>query len=71
VANERLMSVQRLRNLCRDEIDRALVDATLARAAQWRPRARLASKDRHKGRSRARAEPLFRGGSVPKSFGSC
>jgi hypothetical protein len=61
VVNERLVSVQRLRNLCRDETDRALVDASLAWAAQWRPRARLASKDQRSGSSHANAEPLFRG----------
>jgi DNA-binding transcriptional ArsR family regulator len=40
VVNQRLVSIQRLRNLCRDDADRALVEAALAWAAQWRrPRA--------------------------------
>ncbi len=34
--NERLMSVQRLRNLCRDDIDRRLADAALAWVADSR-----------------------------------
>lgn len=44
LVNERLVSVQRLRNLCRDETDRDLAEASLAWLARWRPRARLASK---------------------------
>jgi hypothetical protein len=36
VLNERLVSIQRLRNLCRDDTDRALVEAALAWTAQWR-----------------------------------
>lgn len=40
VVNQRLVSIQRLRNLCRDDADRALVEAALAWVAQWRrPRA--------------------------------
>lgn len=42
VLNEQLVSVQRLRNLCRDDEDRRLVGASLQWVAQWRPRARLA-----------------------------
>lgn len=45
VVNERLISVQRLRNLCRDDEDRALAAASLAWVARWRPRARLASNE--------------------------
>lgn len=58
VVNERLVSVQRLRNLCRSDVDRSLVEALLGWAGQWRPRARLGSKARS---ARAGAEPLFRG----------
>jgi hypothetical protein len=60
VVNERLVSVQRLRNLCRDEMDRSLVDASLGWAAQSRPRARLLSPaDSNKPRAGA-DEPLLR-----------
>jgi hypothetical protein len=44
VLNEQLVSVQRLRNLCRDDEDRLLVDASLQWVTQWRPRARLAGR---------------------------
>jgi hypothetical protein len=44
VLNEQLVSVQRLRNLCLDEEDRLLVDASLRWVAQWRPRPRLAGR---------------------------
>ncbi len=60
VVNERFVSVQRLRNLCRDDSDRALVDAALAWTSQWRPRARLASRSDRRGPSTGDAEPLFR-----------
>jgi hypothetical protein len=42
--NERLLSVQRLRNLARDDDDRALVEASLGWAAQWRTRPRLRAR---------------------------
>jgi hypothetical protein len=60
VANERLVSVQRLRNLCRDDADRSLVDASLAWTAQWRPRARLASRAGGNQIHPDGDEPLFR-----------
>jgi hypothetical protein len=41
VVNERLLSVQRLRNLCVDDSDRALVGATVAAAGRLRKRPRL------------------------------
>jgi hypothetical protein len=41
VVNERLLSVQRLRNFCVDEADRALVGATLAAAGRLRKRQRF------------------------------
>ena len=44
VLNEQLVSVQRLRNLCLDDEDRLLVDASLKWVAQWRPRPRLAGR---------------------------
>jgi hypothetical protein len=37
VRNEDLISTRRLRNMCRDETDRALVDAFLASLARLRP----------------------------------
>ncbi len=44
VVNERLISVQRIRNLARDEEDRALVEAALGWLSRWRPRPRLAAR---------------------------
>jgi hypothetical protein len=41
VVNERLLSVRRLRNLCVDDSDRALVGATVAAAGRLRKRARF------------------------------
>ena len=63
--NERLMSVRRLRNLCRDETDRALVDAFLTSVARWRPRPRLARDQAASELDPSRGEPFFRDGSVP------
>lgn len=60
VTNERLVSVQRLRNLAHDEPDRALVDAALGWVAHWRPRPRLTSK-RSSAQHDRTAKPLFRG----------
>lgn len=65
VCNEQLISVQRLRNLCLDSEDRALVDAALTWVARWRPRARLASKPRA-GETERAPRPLFVGLSVPE-----
>jgi hypothetical protein len=59
LVNERLVSVQRLRNLCRDEIDRELAQASLDWVGQWRPRARLVTKNRHEPPGAPSA--LFRG----------
>jgi DNA-binding transcriptional ArsR family regulator len=64
VVNERLMSVQRLRNLVRDDADRALLDATLGWVARWRPRARL-STAAEPDKRRDVAEPLFRTTRIP------
>ncbi|HEX3238510.1 MAG TPA: hypothetical protein VHR18_00050 [Solirubrobacterales bacterium] len=44
VVNERLISVQRLRNLVRDDADRALVEAALGWLGQRRRRPRLGAK---------------------------
>lgn len=60
VVNGRLVSVQRLRNLCRDEQDRALVHAALAWMSKQRPRTRLLSKPDGSRSSADGAEPLFR-----------
>lgn len=58
--NEALISVRRLRNLCRDAADLALADAFLASAAHWRPRARLAGKKSPQAPNRSEAQPFFR-----------
>ncbi len=56
--NERLMSVQRLRNLCRDDTDRTLAEAALAWVAQARyPRGR---GSRRPASESSRATQLFR-----------
>jgi hypothetical protein len=65
VLNEPLVSVQRLRNLCLDDMDRVLVDGALTWVARWRPRARLSSKSRADERD-AEPKPLFVGLSVPE-----
>lgn len=60
--NERLISVQRLRNLATDEEDRALVDAVLGWLGQNRRRPRLEARS---GPSEgARSQPFFRGSSL-------
>ena len=58
VLNERLVSVQRLRNLCRDDDDRALVEATLAWAAESRRPG--AARGATKQTTAAGDVPLFR-----------
>ncbi|MGI8429291.1 MAG: hypothetical protein ACR2OB_08295 [Solirubrobacteraceae bacterium] len=64
VLNERLVSIQRLRNLCRDDVDRSPVEAVLA----WTARSRRPVGATRNGRQRrvtpSRIEPLFREGSV-------
>lgn len=52
--NERLVSIQRLRNLCRDDDDRDLVEGALLWVAQHQPRSRLASSQ---GRDQRTTEP--------------
>ena len=56
--NERLVSVQRLRNLCRDDTDRALAGAALAWVA--RPRSPRPSDPRLPAGESSRAVQLFR-----------
>jgi DNA-binding transcriptional ArsR family regulator len=65
VLNESLVSVQRLRNLCIDDMDRALVDGGLTWVSRWRPRARLSAKA---GDDEVAAPPraLFIGLSAPR-----
>ena len=65
VRNERLMSVRRLRNLCRDETDEALADAFLTSVARWRPRPRLAGHQPAPRLEPSRGEPFFRDSTVP------
>lgn len=65
VLNEQLVSVQRLRNLCLDDEDRLLVDASLQWVAQWRPRQRLAGRRPATTEDRP-ARPLFPGLSRPR-----
>lgn len=65
VVNERLVSVQRARNLARDDADRALVDAALGWVARWRPRARLTAKASREGARLGPPEPLFRATRLP------
>lgn len=58
LANERLVSVQRLRNLCRDDDDRDLVDGALFWASRQQPGSRLAAS-RVRERRTAEPRPLF------------
>jgi hypothetical protein len=63
VTNERLISVQRLRNLARDDSDRALVEAVLAWLGQKRRRPRLEAKQ---GASETdEPQSFFRGSQIP------
>lgn len=63
LANERLISVQRLRNLARDEADRALVEAVLGWLGQKRRRPRLGAKE---GRPEVEEpQPFFRKSRLP------
>ena len=65
LTNERLVSVQRLRNLCADDEDRRLADAALAWVGRHQPRARfVASRARRRPRN---PSPLFRTLSRPVS----
>jgi len=59
LVNERLLSTQRLRNLARDDADRALAGAAIGWLREWRPKVRAPEP----GRPRAgeSVEPLFLG----------
>lgn len=63
VVNETLLSVRRLRSMCRGSEDRRLLDATLGWVAQFRPRARLKPRVEHP--SDTDLLPLFRELSTP------
>ncbi|MGE5335809.1 MAG: hypothetical protein ACM3JL_00080, partial [Nitrososphaerota archaeon] len=63
VANERLVSIQRLRNLARDEEDRALIEAVVGWLGERRRRARLAARPAAGGS--ADVEPFFRNSQLP------
>lgn len=61
--NERLVSVQRLRNLVRDDSDRALVEAAIGWLGERRKRPRLGA--RPKKASPGEAAPFFRTSGLP------
>jgi hypothetical protein len=58
LTNERLVSIQRLRNLCRDDDDRDLVEGALLWVARQQPRRRPASQ-RGPERHATEPRPLF------------
>ena len=63
IVNESLISLQRLRNLRRDEEDRMLAGGVLAWVADQKPRSRFATSSRAARRERTtqrNAQPLFR-----------
>ena len=64
--NERLISVQRLRNLCIDDVDRALVEGALAWVARHQPRSRARWSQRGAGKA-GETQLLFRGLRRPVS----
>jgi hypothetical protein len=65
LVNESLLSVRRLRAMCVNETDRALVAAALGWLARQRPRARLSSREPTPAATML--QPLFRlGGPVPE-----
>lgn len=64
VRNERLISIQRLRNLIRDEADRALVEAVVGWLGQRRRRPRLEARAASADGVRE-AQPFFRGSPLP------
>jgi hypothetical protein len=59
--NEGLLSVRRLRAMCIDETDRALVAAMISWLGRRRPRARLRSSEHHQ--APRDLEPVFDGGA--------
>lgn len=64
VRNERLVSIQRLRNLARDEDDRALVEAVVGWLGQRRRRSRLEARSAL-AKGPTEAQPFFRDSTLP------
>lgn len=64
VRNERLVSIQRLRNLARDEADRALVEAVVGWLGQRRRRARLEARP-GPDEEPTEPQPFFRDSPIP------
>lgn len=64
VVNERLFSIQRLRNLARDEDDRALVEAVVGWLGRQRRRSRLEARPAPTTGS-SKAQPFFRNSTLP------
>lgn len=64
VRNERLVSIQRLRNLIRDEADHALVEAVVGWLGQRRRRPRLEARAAP-AEGPAEAQPFFRNSPLP------
>jgi hypothetical protein len=60
--NESRLSIRRLRTVCIDETDRALVAATISWLGRRRPRARLPTSERLQASHEL--EPLFDGGAI-------
>jgi hypothetical protein len=66
LTNEALLSIRRLRSMCIDETDRALITAAIAWIARRRPRARL--RIQPPSSARKDSKPLFHyGGPVPST----
>jgi hypothetical protein len=61
--NERLISIQRLRNLARDDEDRALIEAVVGWLGGRRRRARLEAREKEGGTTEL--EPFFRNSDLP------
>lgn len=66
VRNERLISIQRLRNLIREEADRALVEAVVGWLGQRRRRSRLEARP-GAAEGPTEAQPFFRNSPMPVS----
>lgn len=64
VVNVRLFSIQRLRNLARDEDDRALVEAVVGWLGRQRRRSRLEARPAPTNGS-SKAQPFFRNSTLP------
>jgi hypothetical protein len=64
IRNERLVSIQRLRNLARDEDDRALVEAVVGWLGQRRRRSRLEARSAL-AKGPTAPQPFFRDSTLP------